>query len=145
MADELIDELTIDENNFSQYFKEIKNNKPEKDDILARYRSKAILIDGVMKRDLMNLLMYNDSGSALKVMKKLGGAVEEDAIKVLKDISNDLLSGMNIEEVEKKEYEYLYEAFYFTKAEYFPKNNPHWTPILIKNNFSEKKEDSNTI
>jgi hypothetical protein len=139
------DELIIDETNFFQYFKEIKNSKPEKNDILARYRSKALLVDGLMKRDLMNLLMHNDSRSALKVMQKLGGAVEEDAIRVLKDISNDLLNGLSPEEVEKKEYEYIYEAFYFTKLEYFPENDPHWTAISIKNNFLEKKEDSNTI
>jgi hypothetical protein len=139
------DELVIDETNFSQYFKDIKNNKPEKDEILARYRAKAYLVDGVMKKDLMNLLMHNDSVSALKVMRKLGGAIEEDAFRVLKNMSNDLLNGVTPEEVEKKEYEYTYEAFYFTKPEYFPENDPHWTSISIKNNFLEKKEDSNTI
>jgi len=133
------DELIIDETNFFKYFKEIKNNKPGKDEILARYRAKAFLVDGVMKKDLMNLLMHNDSVSALKVMRKLGGAIEEDAIRVLKNISNDLLNGLSLEEVEKKEYEYTYEAFYFTKPEYLPENDPHWTAISIKNNFLEKK------
>jgi len=141
----MADELIIDETNFSQYFKEIKNNKPERDDVLARYRAKASLVNGAMKKDLMNLLMHNDSISALKVLQKLGGAIEEDAIRVLKNISKDLLNGLSPEEVENKEYEYTYEAFYFTKPECLPENNPHWTSISIKNNFLEKKEDSNTI
>lgn len=139
------DELIIDENNFSNYFKEIKGIKPEKGDILARYRASAQLIEGQMKKDLINLLMHNDSHSALKVMKKLGNSVEIDAIRVLKEMSKDLLDGMTAEEVEKKEYSYIFEAFYYTKPEYFPENDPHWTSISIKNDFLEKKEDPNTI
>ena len=125
--------LLIDEKNFSEYFRDISKNKPNKGDIIAVYRAKAFFTDGLMKKDIIDLMQKDGKVlSAIKVMQKLGGAVYIDAIRVLKELSNDLLV-MDPEEVEKKEYSFTVEFFYYTKKEFVPKNDPHWDILNICN------------
>lgn len=128
------DELVIDENNFSQYFRDCRISKPERGDILARYMAKAEFIDGKMKQDIIDLLANRDKAlAATKVMQKLGCATYKDAIRICKEICLDLSSGMSFEEVEKKVYKYDIELFYYTKKDYVPLNDPHWEIIGLSN------------
>jgi hypothetical protein len=87
-----------------------------------------------MKQDIIDLLMNNEKAyAATQVMKKLGCATEFDSIRICKEVAEDLASGMTPEEVEKKVYEYNLESFYYTKKEYIPVDDPHWTIISIAN------------
>jgi hypothetical protein len=136
-----VEELVIDESNFSQYFREVSKSKPQKDDIIATYRAKAKFVEGDIKKNVINLLQIDENvHSAVKVMQKLAGATYPESIKVLKEISQDYLSGMSFEEIEKKEYDYTVEFFYYCKREHVPSDDPHWITITIAGDFSKIEE-----
>jgi hypothetical protein len=130
----MLEELVINESNFSQYFRDCRVSKPERGDIIAKYSAVAEFIDGNLKRDIIDLLANTDKAfAATQVMRKLGFANQKDAIRICKEICEDLSSGMSIEEVEKKAYQYEIELFYYTKKEYIPIDDPHWEKIGITN------------
>jgi uncharacterized protein YfcZ (UPF0381/DUF406 family) len=136
-----VEELIIDESNFSQYFREVSKSKPQKDDIIATYRAKAKFVEGDIKKNVINLLQIDGNiNSAIKVMQKLAGATYSEYIKVLKEISQDYLDGMSFEEIEKKEYDYTVEFFYYCKKEHVPNDDPHWSTITIAGDFSKIEE-----
>jgi hypothetical protein len=129
------EELVIDESNFTQYFRDCRNNRPEKGDILAKFTAIAEFVDGRMKKDIIDLLYNKDNkvNAAIQVMRKLGCATEKDSIRICKEICQDLFSGMKFEEVESKVYKYQMESFYYTKKEYVPVGDPHWSLIGLTN------------
>jgi hypothetical protein len=130
----MTDELVIDENNFYEYFRDCRNSKPERGDVIARYAAAAEFVDGHMKKDIIGLLTRTDkAAAATAVMRKLGCATQQDAVRVVKEICKDLASGMSAEEVEQKSYKYTLEVFYYTKKEYVPLDDPHWSIISINN------------
>lgn len=131
----MTDDLVIDDKNFSEYFRDCRNNRPERQDVMARYSAIAEFVDGQMKKDIINLLSNYDNKAiaATQVMRKLGCATEQESVRICKEIAEDLASGMTIDDVEKKVYKYKLEAFYYTKKEYVPKDDPHWTIISIAN------------
>jgi uncharacterized protein YfcZ (UPF0381/DUF406 family) len=136
-----VEVLVIDESNFSQYFREVSKSKPQKDDIIATYRAKAKFVEGDIKKNVINLLQIDGNvNSAVKVMQKLAGATYSESIKVLKEISQDYLNGMSFEEIEKKEYDYTVEFFYYCKKEHVPIDDPHWSTITIAGDFSKIEE-----
>lgn len=137
-------ELIIDENNFSQYFKDVTTHKPKKGDILACYTAKAKFISGDLKKDVINSIGENIH-SSIKVIQKMAKARYLDAIKILKEMINDLLSGKTLEEVENKEYEYTAEFFYYTKKECIPIDDPHWSTITIHNIHDFSSDQKNEI
>jgi uncharacterized protein (DUF2267 family) len=127
-------ELVIDESNFGEYFRDCRTSKPERGDIMARYMARAEFIDGQMKKDVIDLLSNRDKAyAATQVMRKLGCATQPEAVRICKEICQDLASGMTPEEVERKSYEYDMEVFYYTKKEHIPIDDPRWTPIGIAN------------
>ena len=66
-------------------------------------------------------------------MRKLGCATEKDSIRICKDICNDMISELSIQEIENKSYKFTIEIFYYTEKEYVPKDDPHWSLISIIN------------
>lgn len=130
----MTDDIIIDESNFTQYFRDCRISRPEKGDVMARYCAVAEFVDGQMKKDIIDLLMNKDKAfAATQVMRKLGCANQKDAIKICRQVAEDLASGMTPDEVEKKAYEYELEVFYYTKKDYVPLNDPHWSIISIAN------------
>lgn len=127
-----MNDLIIDETNFDQYFKDISSSKPEKGDILACYTTKATLSGGDLKKDII-LAAEENIYSAIKLLQKIAKARYLDSIKILREIISDILSGKSKEEVESKEYEYIAEFFYYTKREYIPEDDPHWSTLKIHN------------
>lgn len=128
------DGVVITEENFGEYFFDVRMHKPQRGQVMARYTAVAEFIDGPMKQDIIGLLLkYNKAEAATKVLRKLGCATEKDSIRVCKEIVQDLMNGMTPEEVEKKPYEYTMEAFFYTKKEYVPIDDPHWSVISIAN------------
>lgn len=130
----MTEDLVIDETNFSQYFRDCRISRPEKGDVIARYCAIAEFVDGQMKKDIIDLLLNKDKAfAATQVMRKLGCANQKDAIRICREVAEDLANGMTPEEVEKKVYEYELEVFYYTKKEYVPLGDPHWSVISIAN------------
>jgi len=128
-------DLVIDESNFAKYFRDCRISRPERGDVMARYSAIAEFIDGRMKQDIISLLTdYDDKAlAATNVMRKLGCATESEAIRICKEVAEDLANGMTEKEVEDKVYKYKMEVFYYTKKEYVPEDDPHWTVISIAN------------
>ena len=124
-------DLVINESNFSEYFRDCRNSKPERGDVMARYVARAEFVDGHMKKDIIDLLQKDKAIAATNVMRKLGHATQNDAVRVCKEICQDLVC-FSVEEVEKKIYKYTVEFFYYTKKEYVP-IDPHWSLIGISN------------
>jgi len=122
------DELVIDESNFDEYFFDVRTNKPQPGQVLACYDAIAEFIDGDLKRDIIQLLLQNNRAGATapRLMQKLAGATNKSAIKVVKEMLSDLISGMSITAVAVKPYEFHCQHFYYTKKEYLPDNDPHW-------------------
>lgn len=126
-------EIVIDQSNFEKYFFDIRRFKPEKGQVLARYTAIAEFVDGLMKKNIIDLLHKNKAEAAVAVMRKLGCATEKDSIRIVREVCDDLVSGMSLEEVEKKSYKYTLESFYYTQKEYVPLDDPHWSLINVKN------------
>lgn len=127
------EEIEINEKNFSQYFKDVRSGKFDKGDIIAQYSASAEFVDGGEKRQIISLLLdtENKMEATAQIMRKLLFASEIDAYRVPRQIAEDLLSGMSIEDCAKKPYKYTLEMFFYTKPEYIPKNDPHWSTISV--------------
>jgi hypothetical protein len=125
------EELIIDESNFDDYFFDVRKHAPKVDQVLAKYRAVAAFGDGPHKRDVIGLLKIDKAQQAAMVMRKIHHAREPDCYRVCREICEDLASGMTDDEVAAKDYEYVLEAFYYTKREYVPKNDPHWETIQL--------------
>lgn len=127
--------VEITQENFEQFFFDIRKNKPKKGQVMACYRAVAEFVDGRMKKDVIHLLqkMNNGGESAAKLMRKLACATEGDSYRVPRELAEDLLSGMTVEEVENKSYKFVIEVFYYTQREFVPEDDPHWSLIEILN------------
>lgn len=125
------EELVIDESNFDQYFFDTRKHAPKPGQVLAKFRAIATFGDGPHKHDVIRLLKIDKAQQAAMVMRKIHHAREPDCYRVCREICEDLASGMTDLQVAEKEYEYVLEAFYYTKREYVPKNDPHWETIQL--------------
>ena len=138
------EELIIDESNFDQYFFDVRKHKPQRGQILAKYTAMATLEKCNEKENLIDLLTKTDKVvPATQVMRKLLFASEEDSVKLLKEMAKDYLETKDREYVLNKPYKYKMEVFYYTKPDYVPKDDPHWSSVSILNlnEFTEKEEN----
>jgi len=127
-------ELEITNENFDEYFQDVRKGEPQPGQIIACYSAIAEFVDGNQKRDMIDLLQYTDKMlPAIQVMKKCFCASEADSYRVPLKMAEDLLSGMSRNEVAKKSYKYTIEMYFYTRPEYVPENDPHWTTISILN------------
>ena len=127
-------ELVIDDTNFNEYFFSVKNHKPEPGQVLACFRAIAVFGPGDQKKDVIKLLKVDKAFQASQVMNKIHLAKIPDCYRICREMCEDLKKGMTEEEVNQKEYEFVLEAFYYTKKEYVPKNDPHWELITLRFN-----------
>jgi hypothetical protein len=139
-----LEELEINEQNFNDYFKDVRIHQPEKGDVIAQYTASAEFIDGNEKRQIISLLTSteNKMEATAQVMRKLLHASELDSYKIPRQMAEDLLSGMSFDEVSSKPYKYTLEMFFYAKPENIPKEDPHWSMISVLNlgEFLDKKE-----
>lgn len=128
-------EIQIDENNFNEYFKDLRMSKPQKGEVIAKYSAVAEFIDGGEKRQIISLLLdtENKMEATVQIMRKLLFASEIDAHKVPRLMAEDLLSGMSVDDVAKKSYKYTLEMFFYAKPEHIPTDDPHWCSISVLN------------
>jgi hypothetical protein len=140
--------LVIDENNFDQYFKDVRNNSPSKGEVIAQYSAAAEFVDGNEKRQIIALVSSteNKMEATAQVMRKLLFASELDAYRIPRQIAEDLLSGLTEDEIASKPYKYTLEMFFYAQPENVPHDDPHWSVISVLNldDFLAKKEGSIT-
>ena len=129
------EEVEINENNFYEYFKDVRRNKPEKNEVIAKYSAIAEFVDGGEKRQIISLVKdtENKMEATVQIMRKLLFASELDSYKIPRMIADDLLSGMTVDDVAVKPYKYTLEMFFYTKKEHIPKDDPHWCCISLIN------------
>jgi hypothetical protein len=129
------DEVVINETNFDQYFFDIRKHKPQRGQVIARYAAVAHFVDGQLKRNVIDVLrgMENGGATAVKVLKKMGGASDRHSMKLAREMTQDLISGMTVDQVAAKEYPYDVEFFWYTEKKHIPTNDPHWSCISIRN------------
>lgn len=138
-------EEIIDDKNFKNFFRDVRNNAIQKGEIIAKYTSFAEFVEGNEKKQILHLIQNTDKMNATtQVMRKLLFASEHDAYKVPLAMAKDLADGMSEEEVLKKPYKYKLEMFFYAKAEHVPKDDPHWSIISVINveDFINKNFDS---
>lgn len=130
----MVEEIEITEDNFGEYFFDVRMHSPKKGQIIARYNAIAELIDGNEKRQLLNLLKMKEKAiPATQVLRKLLCCSYEDSISLAKKIIEDLLSGMEEKEILEKPYKYNLEMHFYTDKENVPKNDPHWSTMSTIN------------
>lgn len=127
------EKLEINDENFHEYFRDVRTAKPERGDVIARFRATAELVDGNEKQNIMDLLMKTDKAvAASQVMRKLFNACERDSYRVPKEMCQDLLE-IGYNKTLEKPYKFTLELFFYTKKEFFPEDNPHWSLISLMN------------
>jgi hypothetical protein len=127
-------ELVIDQSNFSQYFHDVRTNQPKRGQVMARYAATADLIDGGLKRDLIDILCLHETPeTVVKLMRKIGCATERDSWLVPLNMARDLLSGETPDVVAEKPYKFVCEAFFYTQKENIPLDDPHWSCVTLSN------------
>ncbi len=127
----VINEIVIDESNFDQYFFDARKHRPQQGQVMAKFTAIAVFGEGPAKMDVIKLLKIDKAHQASQVMQKIHLAKPPDCFRVLREMCEDLYSGMTDEQVNKKEYEFLLEAVYYTKKEYVPKRDPHWETLHV--------------
>lgn len=134
MNESNVDEEIIDENNFSKYFRDVRNNGIQKGEIIAKYTSFAEFVDGNEKRQIIYLLKNTDKMEATaQVMRKLLFASEVDSYKIPRMMAEDMDGGMTEDECAAKIYKFTLEMFFYVKPEHVPKDDPHWSIISVLN------------
>lgn len=138
------EELIIDETNFNEYFFDVRTHSPQKGQTLACYQAIAEFVDGNLKRDIINLLINTDKvEAAQRILQKIGNTSEKDSIRIVREMCDDLLSGMTEDEVAEKPYEMVMEAYYYTDPDLVPSNDPHWwSTSLMQFNLENNTEST---
>jgi dolichyl-phosphate-mannose--protein O-mannosyl transferase len=139
------DTLVITEENFGEYFFDIRTHKPQRGQVMACYTATAEFLDGMEKRNIMAMLQGGGKVESIcQVMRKLLHAHDADAIRVPRQITEDLIAGMSHDEIAKKKYRYTVEVFFYTQPEYIPTDDPHWSSVslLNLNQFIDKEDDN---
>lgn len=140
----MTEEIEITEDNFHEFFLDARRNKPEKGQVLAKFRAMAEFVEGQAKKDVIYLLKQDKAKEASQVMQRIHGCKPPWCYRILIEMSQDLLE-MSEKEVEKKPYEMLIEFLYWTKKEYIPKGDPHWETINTIQYDPEKGEYKSEI
>ena len=138
------EEIEINEINFSEYFRDVRNCVPSRGEVIAQYTASAEFVEGNEKRQVISLLnsTENKMEATAQVMRKLLFASELDAYRVPRMMAEDMISGLTEDEVASKPYKYTLEMFFYAKPENVPKDDPHWSVISVLNleDFLGKKE-----
>ena len=128
-------EILINEDNFHEYFFDVRQHDIQPGQIMAKYTAMAEFVKGNEKKNILDLITTT-TGKAhaiTQVMRKLLFASEADAIRIPRQMAEDMLEGMSYDEVLEKPYKYQIECFFYTKPEYLPLDDPHWCAISIVN------------
>ena len=127
-----MEDIIIDSSNFSEYFFDVRQHAPKSGQIMVKFTAVALFGEGTEKTDIINLLRQDKAKQAASVMNRIHLARMPDCYRVCAEICEDLfIHGLTVEEVQKKDYEFILEAVYYTQREYVPKNDPHWETLDV--------------
>ena len=126
----MTEDIEITSKNFGEYFFDVRQHRPKKGQIMAKYTAVAEFIGSQAKRDIIKLLKMDKAHAAAMVMRKIHGAKEPDCYRVCREMAQDILEKTE-EEVIEKPYEFVIEYFFYTQREYVPKDDPHWSTIKL--------------
>ena len=80
--------LVITEENFDQYFFDVRRHEPQRGQVMACYTAKAEFLDGMEKRNIMSMLQGDGKIEAvMQIMRKLLHANEKDSIRIPREMS----------------------------------------------------------
>ncbi len=138
-----MDDFIIDENNFDKYFRNTRNSKKQKNDVIVMFSSSAVFAKGKLKEEIVDLLSmeFNSINKCLGKLFKFAYAPHAQSIKVCKNIIQDYISGMNREDIINKEYPFVLQMFFYTKEKYIPNNDKRW--LVISDDY--RKNNSNFV
>lgn len=143
-SQEAAKDFEINEKNFDVYFFDSRLYGPKPGQVLASYTAVAEFADGPEKRQIIEFLKFTDKvNAAVQVMKKSLMAKDPFQYSVLREMSEDLLSGKTVEEIARKPYKFQMEMCFWTHPEYIPTDDPHWACVSIMNleeHLTKKKE-----
>lgn len=147
MTDKVVTEDgdVIDSSNFSSYFFDVRQHRPQKGQVMAKFTAVAEFVGKQAKQDIMYLMTLDKAHQAAMVMQKIHGAKEPDCYRVCREIAEDILAGKGEQEIVDKPYEFVVEFFFYTKREYVPKNDPHWETLSLMTYDSETKTYKSNI
>lgn len=137
------EDIDVTSENFTQYFRDVRTNRPQKGEIMARFWAVAEFVNGPEKKELINLLKSENVYQAVQSLRKLQGVVAPDCYRVCREICEDLLF-LPEQEVEEKSYRFMIEFFYYTQKQLVPKNK-HWEVIKLLEYDNERKTYKSTI
>jgi hypothetical protein len=130
-------DLEITDQNFDEYFFDVRKNSPKPGQVMVCYTATAEFVDGNLKRDITYLLAATDKvDAAVQLMRKLGWASDQDAIRICREVVEDLAAGKTSDEIAETIYKYQLKAYYYIDKEnldFIPKDDPHWDVIELKN------------
>jgi len=133
-------DVVITAENYKSYFTDVRTGKPKPGQVMVCYSAMADFGRGPEKRQIIDLLnMEGKANAIVQIVKKLLFASTLDSIRLPLSMAKDLASGMSSKAVERKQYRYKIEMFFYTFEEYVPIDDPHWTIIKLIN-FNEKSE-----
>ena len=129
---ETVDVDVFSPENFPKYFREVGRSKPEKGESLVIFRSPAELVDGDVKKDVIEHMLENDFGAqhGIQVLMRNCSMSYADAMRVCKEICADMLV-MEKEAVMNKAYKFVFEKQYYANKKYVPED-PRWEIVTLK-------------
>ena len=137
--------MEITQQNFNDYFFNVRTNTYKPGQILCSFTIMADLVKGDEKNQLIDLLLQEGKAiAASQMMKNLFYATELDSVKIPVQIMRDLLNGMSKKQVLRKKYRYQMEILYYSYPECIPDNDPHWKVIGLNNIDMFKLNSENT-
>jgi len=128
---EEVQEIEITDENFEEYFFDVRKHRPKPGQIMAKFTAMAEFTGPQAKRDIMKLLKMDKAQAAHQVMTKLHAAKPPDCYRICREMAEDMLAGLSEQEIIDKPYEFVLEFFFYTQREYVPKNDPHWETIKL--------------
>jgi hypothetical protein len=129
---ETVDVDVFSPENFPKYFREVGKSKPEKGESLVIFRSPAELVDGDVKKDVIDHMTTSNFGAqhGIQVLMRNCSMSYADAMRVCKEICSDMIT-LDREHVLSKPYKFVFEKMYYANKKHVPED-PRWEIVNLK-------------
>lgn len=135
------EDIVIDDSNFHKYFRNTRNSKKQKNDIVVMFFTSAVFASGKLKEEVVDLLAteFSSVNKCLGKLFKFAYAPHAEGMKICKSIIKDYIEGMSKDDIINKEYPFVLQMFFYTKEKYIPKNDRRW--LVVPDDF--RKNNTN--
>jgi len=125
------DDIIIDDSNFHKYFRNTRNSKKQKNDIVVMFYTSAVFATGKLKEEIVDLLAteFSSVNKCLGKLFKFAYAPHVEGMKICKSIIKDYIDGMSKDDIINKEYPFVLQMFFYTKEKYIPRNDRRWLVV----------------